>query len=510
MNVRDDMIALFKQQEASIRLIQEKLGVQVPGLNEERKATLENIEEELSERLSIREANALAQQGLARMESRNGPQVAPSIKSAKYSLRSLSSSIIEKGYLKKRIKEISNTLPQVRDHVFRQNTIGWLNQFKKLENITCDMNVDDAIHEAVRILKVFRSTKKVTYISAAKDLIRLGEALRALDMPEQARVMYEWGVHLCCELAVGRGSKMMELVKFLGNLVASFRSNQRLDDAWGVMDQAVEIGDRLPQQEQKAYLAALAPILAIMERLETVEQLDAWFKTGKQVATKYYTLGGEDRNNFLSRFSRKFHDLALNLYDTGRPDIAVKVVEEAIEMGRELVENDRRTHLPRLSSYIHQLALYLDQTGRSEDAVKVVEEAIDMRRELVEKDRRTHLPNLSLSVHQLAFYLDRTGRSEDAVKVVEEAIEMGRELVENDRRTHLPRLSLSVHQLAYYLDRTGRSEDAVKVVKEAIEMRRELVEKDRRTHLPRLSLKIGGCGESGGGSHRDGSRTRGE
>ncbi|KAG8942617.1 hypothetical protein FRC03_003003 [Tulasnella sp. 419] len=290
MNVRDDMIALFKQQEASIRLIQEKLGVQVPGLNEERKATLENIEEELSERLSIREANALSQQGLARMQSRNDPQVAPSIKSAKYSLRSLSSSIIEKGYLKKRIKEISNTLPQVRDNVFRQNTIGWLNQFKKLENITCDMNVDDAIQEAVRILKVFRSTKKVTYISAAKDLIRLGEALRALDMPEQASVMYEWGVHLCCELAAGRGSKMMELVKFLGNLVASFRSNQRLDDAWGVMDQAVEIGGRLPQQEQKAYLAALAPLFGAMEQLETVEQFYAWVKTGKKVAIKYHTL----------------------------------------------------------------------------------------------------------------------------------------------------------------------------------------------------------------------------
>ncbi|KAG8938391.1 hypothetical protein FRC03_007303, partial [Tulasnella sp. 419] len=131
MNMHEDLIVGLNEQE--------KLKKLIPGLNLERKATLENIEEELSERLRSMEANRSLEEELSQIKSKNKSRGGQSIRRARHSARSFLSSMIENLY---HLKEILNTLLQVRNHTFRQSAITWFNQFRKMENINSSMSVD--------------------------------------------------------------------------------------------------------------------------------------------------------------------------------------------------------------------------------------------------------------------------------------------------------------------------------------------------------------------------------
>ncbi|KAG8917230.1 hypothetical protein FRC02_003269, partial [Tulasnella sp. 418] len=454
----------------------EELRMLLPGSNPQRRETLERIEEELPEQIRGIDPSGALQLELARAQSRNSLLVAPSIKSSRFSIRSFSPSFVDRRYLKDKVKEISKTLPQACDHVLRQSTFTWFNQFRGLENVSSNMTRTDAIKETIRILEVLQSEKRVPYIETARDLLRLGGALRTLGMQEQGSSMYDLGAQICFKLAVLEGPRtLVDLAKFLHNLSLSLDSEQHQVDAERMFEQAVKARIQLAELKEGGYLGTLASFLtSTVKRLVKENHHYACSRMTKEAVEVLHNLATLDEDGSFADLSQSAYNLAIDLDNAGLIEDAVNIEEGAVMMRRELVEKDRRNHLPNLSLSVHNLAFYLDRTGRSEDAVKVVEEAIEMRRELVEKDRRTHLLKLSSSIHQLALYLDGTGRLEDAVKVVEEAIEMRRELVEKDRRTHLLKLCSSIHQLALYLDGTGRSEDAVKVVEEAIEMRREL------------------------------------
>ncbi|KAG8910572.1 hypothetical protein FRC02_007114, partial [Tulasnella sp. 418] len=101
MNMHEDLIVRLNEQETLKTLI--------PGLNLKRKATLEKIEEDLSERLRSMEANRSLEEELSRIKSKNQSRGGPSIRRERHSARSLSFSIIQNLHL---LKEILNTILQ--------------------------------------------------------------------------------------------------------------------------------------------------------------------------------------------------------------------------------------------------------------------------------------------------------------------------------------------------------------------------------------------------------------
>ncbi|KAG8948543.1 hypothetical protein FRC03_000708 [Tulasnella sp. 419] len=564
-NMHEDLIARLKEQESSIFQLHQQLNMLIPLLNSERNATLEQITEQLPEQISEMDTNVVFQQELVRIQSRNSiltppsfeaapssevpppSESAPSIKTARFSITSFSSSIIDKRYIRDKVKEIGRTLPQVRDQVFRQSTIRWINHFRGLDDISAEsMDRQHAVRETLRILTLLRSGKRIPYITAAKDLFCLAKAVRVLGMSDQASVLYHWGVQICCELGT-RGSPrtLLYLVQFLHKL--TFDQNIGLSvDAQRTFAQAAKIRGQLEEMGETAYLAILA------SSLETkLQEMGAYFwgvggrcLVAQEAVAIYRHLASVDRATYAGILDRCLRDLVNILDESGRYREAVKVGEEAVSLGRELVAKARKKYLRSLSDSLHSLASNLDKMGSSRDAVQVGEQAVMMWRELVEKDRNTHLSGLSHSLHQLAVYMDRTGRLEEALALEEEAVEMRREadridpiltlyqdylcqylhslatyldkagrtykavkaeeeVVDMYRRVtnplpfgdHLHNLSKAVHNLATYLDKTGRCEEAVKLEEEAVDIYRQLVgRKDRlvdgRIHLPALGQSL--------------------
>ncbi|KAG8921501.1 hypothetical protein FRC02_000190 [Tulasnella sp. 418] len=249
----------------------------IPCSNPERNATLEQITEQLPEQINDIDINCALQQELVRIQSRNSVAAAPSTKSAKFSISSFTSSFIDKRYIKDKVKEIGKTLPQVRDQVFRQSTITWFNQFRGLENISSNMARQDAVTETLRILRLLRSGKKIPYITAAKDLLRLAEAVQTMGMLEQASVLYDWGVQICCELGTrGSPKTLLNLAQFLHKLAYNMEIVERSDGARKIFEQAVKMRSHLEDMGQNVYLATLASDLqANIPRLRELERFSA-------------------------------------------------------------------------------------------------------------------------------------------------------------------------------------------------------------------------------------------
>ncbi|KAG8916932.1 hypothetical protein FRC02_003464 [Tulasnella sp. 418] len=97
----------------------EELRMLLPGSNPQRQETLGRIEAELPDQIRGIDPGGALQLKLSRAQSRHSLLVAPSIKSARSSIRSFSPSFVDRQYLKDKVKEISKTLPQACDQVSR-------------------------------------------------------------------------------------------------------------------------------------------------------------------------------------------------------------------------------------------------------------------------------------------------------------------------------------------------------------------------------------------------------
>ncbi|KAG8944330.1 hypothetical protein FRC03_002111, partial [Tulasnella sp. 419] len=333
----------------------------LPGFNSQRRATLERVEEELPNRISLIDTGGNLQQELSRIQSRKSLQVAPSIKSGRFSIRSLSPSFIDRRYLKDKVKEISKALPQACDGVLRQSAFTWFNQFRGLENVSSNMTRADSIRETIRILEVLQSGKRVSYIETAKDLLRLGGALRTLGMQDQASLMYDWGAQICFKLAELEGSKTLaDLVKFLHNFSLNLDKNGQSTDAERIFGQAVMARRQLAKMEEDYYLDTLASFMTSMvKRLLKGKQLDACSRMTKEVVEVYQNLVELDQDWSFDDFSRAAYNLAIDLDNAGLTEDAIQMGEGAVMVDRELVKKDRETYLPDLSSSLHDLASYL-------------------------------------------------------------------------------------------------------------------------------------------------------
>ncbi|KAG8927475.1 hypothetical protein FRC02_008116 [Tulasnella sp. 418] len=448
--------------------------------NPEQSETIGQIEEQpLGSKTEVQTVDS--QQALLQFQSHKS-QATPSVKSSRLSIRSLTPSIIA---ITERVKAISNAIPLVRDQVLRQSYFTpWWNQFRELEAMPPNMCRDDAITKAIQVLKILQSEKKIPYIDVAKDLLHLGGTLRVLKMPDQADIMYGWGVKICCELSVrGSSRTLVDLAQLLHKLAFNLSIAEQFDDAERLFKQAIQVRCRLQHKEQRIFKLA-SSLGAITSQLRDMLHFNVCCVAGQEVVEIYRNLANINRETYLVQLSQSLHDLAFYLDKKGKTAEAVVVGEEAVELRRELVQRERKAHLADFGLSVHQLALYLVKIGKLDRVTtSTAEQAVGIYRELVEMDPSLHLLGLSASLHNLALFLSSIERLDYAVTVEADAVKIGRELVKKDRKAYLPDLCLCVRNLAYYLDNAGRSDEAIKAGREATDIYQELVQTDPDTYI---------------------------
>ncbi|KAG8958368.1 hypothetical protein FRC03_009195 [Tulasnella sp. 419] len=440
--------AIREEQVLMDRKIQMILEALVPGSSPERTAVLNQVEENMQERLSVINCDGTLPHDLVGVQSIDNSEATPSIRSARFSLRSFSSqslkscsfrsfstSFIEKTFLKGKVKELARTIPQVHQSAFKHPNLMWLNPFRGLESdVFSSPNREDSIRETLRILKLLKSGRKISYVDAAKDLLCLGGALRDLGMQEQADVIHDWGVQICCELgAIGSPRTLVGLAEFLHKLSVELDNRQLVDHSQKVLKQAVRVRCKLEEQGWNSHLARLEGFL---------------------------------------------REMADRLVKPHRLGACIKIMEEAVKIARYLIKADRQIYITSLAISLHKLALFLKNVGQHKDAVVVGEEAVGLYRELAKRDHKAYLHDFSLLLQNLSQCMYQEGRYVDAVEIGKEAVKWYRALLKEDRRPYLSELSLCLGDLANILDRMGSKLEAKRARKEAVKLHRELVERD--------------------------------
>lgn len=140
---------------------------------------------------------------------------------------------------------------------------------------------------------------------------------------------------------------------------------------------------------------------------------------------------------------------------------AAQLIEEAVELFRDLAEQRPDIFVHRLASALHNLgALYSDQR-RWEKARKATQEAVDLRRKLASLRPDTFLGDLSSSLNNLGNHWADLGKPREALLTTREAAILRRELARNWPRSFSPDLANSLTNLGTIHRAMGHAEEAV-------------------------------------------------
>ncbi|KAG8940668.1 hypothetical protein FRC03_005195, partial [Tulasnella sp. 419] len=250
-----DHIGTLMDKEKSCREPQNALHMLIPRLNSERRAILEKLKDELPKLISVIDDDGSLQQALASSQSRDNFQTLPLIKRVEHSSRLLSPSYIDKRYYKETVKDISNVLRHSCITLAQKTTFTLFSQFRGLENTLPNMSRSKSVQETVRILDLLLSNKEIPDIETAKDLLRLGGALWCLRLPDEASMMYDWGVQICWKLAeLGNAGELVELARFLHQLAMNLDGDEQLEEAERVFERAVKASSTSGESEANSGL----------------------------------------------------------------------------------------------------------------------------------------------------------------------------------------------------------------------------------------------------------------
>jgi tetratricopeptide (TPR) repeat protein len=90
----------------------------------------------------------------------------------------------------------------------------------------------------------------------------------------------------------------------------------------------------------------------------------------------------------------------------------------------------------------------LSDLGHREDALKAIEEAVQLYRQLAADRPAAFTPDLAMSLNNLSSDLSDLGRREDALKAIEEAVQLRRQLAADRPAAFTPDLAMSLNNLS--------------------------------------------------------------
>jgi tetratricopeptide (TPR) repeat protein len=197
-------------------------------------------------------------------------------------------------------------------------------------------------------------------------------------------------------------------------------------------------------------------------------------------------LARDDPGVFLPRLARSLDRLAHSLYQSGDPEAALPLAEEAVRIWRERV-GDQPGFLPEIAASLNNLGNALSDLGRRSDALLHTEEAVRISRELARQNPKAFGPDLAAYLSNLANQLGDLGRPEEALVAAEEAVHVYRGLSKTPSWNDLlPTLLDNVAMRMAYL---GRLDEAVAQAEEATLIHRRLTQYNR-VMLPNLAKSL--------------------
>ncbi|MDQ6777052.1 MAG: tetratricopeptide repeat protein [Actinomycetota bacterium] len=260
----------------------------------------------------------------------------------------------------------------------------------------------------------------------------------------------------------------------------------RPDDALESMNEAIEVYRELAAERPDAARADLATALNSQSlMLSGLERREDALTAIEEAVEIYRELASDARpDTFLPKLAMSLSNQSNRLSELARREDALKAIEEAVEIWRGLAS--ARPGAFRQASALVELATALSNQsgslsglGRREDALKAIEEAIEIRRELAAAQPDAALQarlraDLATALNNQAGWLSDLRRRDEALTAIEEAVEIRRELAETEPDAFLADLATALGNESSRLVDVARREDALAASEERVEILRGL------------------------------------
>ncbi|KAG8909527.1 hypothetical protein FRC02_007743, partial [Tulasnella sp. 418] len=286
----EQVLAVRQNQAATDRRMDMIINSLIPGLNGTRKATLDRIEVKVQERMG---ADDHLQPGLQNFHARDASRNSISLSSKR---SSIGTSLLERRFLKGKVKELAGALPPIPDQPSRPQTFSRFNPFRGSAPVAPWESDDlttrtrgESIQETLRISSILRSDKKVQHGDLARDLLRLAKALGDLGLWEETGVIYDWAIQICCEISKNsNGKTLFSLASFIHKTFLEIATQGKAEDAQRILEQGAEVRRQLEVLNETEYLAKIATSLnSIFEELLKGGHIEICLKVGREVSHTY-------------------------------------------------------------------------------------------------------------------------------------------------------------------------------------------------------------------------------
>ncbi len=150
---------------------------------------------------------------------------------------------------------------------------------------------------------------------------------------------------------------------------------------------------------------------------------------------------------------------------------AEPILNEALQIYRELAKENPRTYLPYVAGTLNNFALLQSDKNEFAAAEEKYEESLEIRRELAKENPRTYLPDVAGTLNNLANLKSDKNEFAAALEKYEEALEIRRELAKENPRTYLPDVATTVINLSiFYVESVPDKEKSIALAMEAVKL----------------------------------------
>lgn len=321
-------------------------------------------------------------------------------------------------------------------------------------------------------------------VAAAKDavgraeaLVDLGSALRDVARLTESVDVLETGVAAWRRIAAGDPDRyrtaLVSAVNALGT--AHWRSGHP-QKALTAQREAVELCRAAPERDKTWCEAEMARVLlslnVVLNDVGTPQDEDETFA---ELLPILRTLVGRDPRQWATFLTTALSNRSVTLTES-RPEEAVPLAQEAVELSRRMVLQAPERHRFELGFALTNLANAYAALGRDREAIAPLEEAVALRRELSRENAAAHTWTLAYSLASLGAVRSRLGDYDEAVSLEREAVLLRRSLAKEHPARYRRMLAASLSNLAVTHSRAGAPEEALPLEREAVAIRRGLAE----------------------------------
>lgn len=182
------------------------------------------------------------------------------------------------------------------------------------------------------------------------------------------------------------------------------------------------------------------------------------------------------------------HNLSNFLFDMGQERAAIKAIDDAIEIRRQLVREGK--NLPELVTALNTRTRILSEQAMSDIAIKSCVEAVKISRLLAQENPQAFLPDLAETLRSASKLLVKLSSYTLALNYIEEVIPIHRRLSEEKPVFFLPELADSLTVFSLCLISQKKRKAALVAAQEATQIYQRVVGNRSEYFLPELASTL--------------------